>query len=68
MTDKMAALDDEMGDGDDAILHDHVMALFYSNGSLLTHHIDRADGFTDPLLKTCRFVVFPECEAEADCL
>ena len=55
-----------MGDDNDATLCDHTMALFHSNESPLTHHVDRADGFTDLALKMHQFMVFPENGAEAE--
>ena len=42
------------------------MALEHSNGSPLIHHVDKADRFTDPHLRTYRFMIFPENGVEAE--
>ena len=65
MTD-VAELDAKMSDDDVSTLRDHIMALEHTNGSPLIHDADRADRFTDPTLKTHRFMVFEENKAEAE--
>ena len=55
-----------MGNGDNAILWDHMMSTLHSNRLPLIHHVDEADGFTDPSLITHQYVVFPENRAEAE--
>ena len=65
-TDDIAALDTKLCDEDETTFRDYIVALAHSNGSPLIHHVDKADRFTDPHLRTCGFMVFPESKVEAE--